>query len=154
MLTFTDKEREKAMNIGEHFYCSRCLSEIGDEGICPECGYDPESPADKSALEEGTVLGNMRFHVGAVRERLKIGYVYGAYDYEERKPACIFEYFPDISPGLERDEVSGSEVHADEFCRDDFERRKMSLVAALDGCGDVFEENNTVYIYPASFVVS
>ena len=94
MLTFTDKEREKAMNIGEHFYCSRCLSEIGDEGICPECGYDPESPADKSALEEGTVLGNMRFHVGAVRERLKIGYVYGAYDYEERKPACIFEYFP------------------------------------------------------------
>ena len=96
------------MNIGEHFYCSRCLHELEREGICDRCNYDPSAPVDKYALEEGAILNQRRFYIGAVREKLKIGYIYGAYDYLMLHPVYIFEYFPDIP--LERDEVTGTEI--------------------------------------------
>lgn len=54
------------MNIGEKFYCSRCMREMEDEGTCSHCGYDPGQPASRSALEEGTLLHSGRYQLGAV----------------------------------------------------------------------------------------
>lgn len=54
------------MNIGEKFYCSRCMREVDNEGICRHCGYDPNQPAGRIALEEGTLLQNGRYQLGAV----------------------------------------------------------------------------------------
>lgn len=133
------------MNIGEHFYCSRCLHELERESICDRCNYDPSAPVDKYALEEGTILNQRRFHVGAVREKLKIGYIYGAYDYLTQKPVYIFEYFPNMS--LERDEATGTDVRVRQSDKSAFEEGKFHLLQALTHYCDLFEENNTVYIY-------
>ncbi len=134
------------MNIGERFYCSRCLAELENEGTCKKCGYDPSSPEDPSALEEGTLLHNMRFQIGAVFEKLRIGYIYGAYDYLAHKPVHIFEYFPEDCSGLTRESISGTRITAPEHCRKAFNDGRNDLVRTLGRYCEMFEENNTVYI--------
>ena len=134
------------MNIGERFYCSRCLTELDDEKLCIRCGYDPSVDSDifPDALEEGTTLNDMRFHVGAVRRRLKSGYVYGTYDYGRQKPAYIFEYFPKI--GLIRDEYSGEVIVSPEN-ETEFERGFKNLLSSASSRRKFFRENNTLYIF-------
>ena len=134
------------MNIGERFYCSRCLAELDDEKLCSRCGYDPSGDSDifPDALEEGTTLQNMRFHVGAVRRSLKSGYVYGAYDYGRQKPAYIFEYFPKI--GLIRDEYT-DKVIVPPGHEAEFERGMKKLLLSANSRRKFFSENNTLYIF-------
>lgn len=134
------------MNIYEKFYCSRCLCEIFcDDEACPECGYDPSSPSDPLALEEGTTLHRMRFHIGAVRRRLKGGYIYGAYDYVRNEPVYLFEYFPAM--GLARDEESGSRVIIPPSREDDFAHGMKRLSSSLSYRHEFFCWNNTLYVY-------
>lgn len=133
------------MNIGEKFYCSRCLAELHDEIICPKCGHDPRSTDDEYALEEGTTLKAMRFHVGAIRKKLKCGYFYGAFDYFREKPVYIFEYFPAL--GLKREEDSGSRVIIPERCQAEFEEGMRKLMAGLKCHHNIFCENNTLYAF-------
>ena len=134
------------MNIGERFYCSRCLAELDDEKPCSKCGYDPSGCSDifPAALEEGATLQNMRFHVGAVRRRLKSGYVYGAYDYDRQKPAYIFEYFPAI--GLIRDKYTDKVIIPSEH-EAEFERGMKKLLSSGSLRRKIFSENNTLYIF-------
>ena len=138
------------MNIGEHFYCSRCLrelySESGDEVKCTRCGYDPfDFDFDSNALEEGTTLDKMRFQIGAVRRKTKSGYVYGAFDYVKQRPVYIFEYFPDLNLG--RDNLSGCEVIVPDNCKDKFSRDRKFLINSLNNHHKIFEENNTLYVF-------
>ena len=133
------------MNIGENFYCSRCLTGLHDEIICPKCGYDPRIQSDENALEEGTTLNGMRFHVGAVRKKLKPGYVYGAFDYIRSRPVYIFEYFPPLC--LERDEASGSRVIVRPESEAEFCEGRRKLIASLNFHHSVFFENNTLYVF-------
>lgn len=134
------------MNIGERFYCSRCLAELDDEKPCSKCGYDPRGCADifPNALEEGTTLQDMRFHVGAVRRRLYSGYIYGAYDYGRQKPAYIFEYFPAM--GLMRDDYTGKVIVPSEH-KSEFERGMKKLLSSVKLRREIFSENNTLYIF-------
>lgn len=134
------------MNIGEKFYCSRCLTELDDEKPCNICGYDPRNCVDifPNALEEGTTLQNMRFHIGAVRRKLKGGYVYGAYDYDRQKPTYIFEYFPAI--GLMRDEFSSKVIVMPEN-EAEFEHGRKKLLSLVSFRRRIFSENNTLYIF-------
>lgn len=134
------------MNIGEKFYCSRCLAELDDEKPCSKCGYDPRLGSDNfpNAMEEGTTLQDMRFHVGAVRRRLKSGYIYGAYDYVRQKTAYIFEYFPAM--GLIRDEDTGEVIVPCEH-KEEFERGMKKLLSSTSLRRKIFSENNTLYIF-------
>lgn len=77
------------MNIGEKFICSRCLRYLEDEMICPFCGYNPESPVEQTILEEGTLLHNGRFQIGAVNKVDSEMVVYGAFDHARSKPVFI-----------------------------------------------------------------
>ena len=133
------------MNIGERFYCSRCLAKLDDEKPCWRCGYDPRDCAEifPEALEEGTTLQGMRFHVGAVRRRLKCGYIYGAYDYDRQKPTYIFEYFP--ATGLIRDDFTGK-VIVPSGHEEEFEQGKKKLLESSSLRRIIFNENNTLYI--------
>ncbi|MBQ6774192.1 MAG: hypothetical protein IJP48_09050 [Synergistaceae bacterium] len=140
------------MNIGENFYCSRCLkelnSELGDEVKCTRCGYDPfDSKIDSHALEEGTTLNQMRFHIGAVRRKTKSGYIYGAFDYVKQRPVYIFEYFPDCVIELERDKLSCCNVIVPAECEDAFANGKRNLINALNNHHKIFAENNTLYVF-------
>ena len=133
------------MNIGETFYCSRCLAELQDEGVCKKCGYDSRAPSDEFALEEGTLLERMRFQIGAVRKKLKGGYIYGAFDYIKQRPVYIFEYFP--AYGLRRDTESGSCVIVPQSLKGDVDRGMERLSASLSPHHKVFSENNTLYVF-------
>ena len=133
------------MNIGEKFYCSRCLAELHDELICPGCGYDPRSQDDECTLEEGTTLMGMRFHVGAVRKKLRCGYIYGAFDYIAQKPVYIFEYFPSLP--LAREGSSGSRVAVPKEREAEFERGIESIASSLKSRHRAFRENNTLYVF-------
>lgn len=134
------------MNIGERFYCSRCLAELNDDVPCNICGYDPRSCENifSDALEEGTTLQAMKFHIGAVRRRLKSGYIYGAYNYDSQKPVYIFEYFPAI--GLMRDEYTGKVIVPPEH-EAEFESGSVKLLSSISLRRSFFTENNTIYIF-------
>ena len=83
------------MNIGEKFYCSRCMREIEDDGkICPHCGYDPFGQRSVWPLEEDTLLQNGRYQIGAVIGSGGFGINYAAYDLSLNHPVAIKEYYP------------------------------------------------------------
>ena len=134
------------MNVYDRFYCSRCLAEIRSyEERCPRCGYDPSAPSDSLALEEGTTLERMRFHVGAVRRKLRGGYVYGAFDYVRGRPVYLFEYFPAM--GLTRDERSGSRIVVPAGREADFTAGMRRLAGRLGPRHKFFLSNNTLYVF-------
>ena len=83
------------MNIGEKFYCSRCMREVNDEAIkCPHCGYDPFDKNKGWVLEEGTLLQNGRYQLGAVLGSGGFGITYAAWDLLLNYPLAIKEYYP------------------------------------------------------------
>ena len=82
------------MNIKENFYCSRCMRKTEDEGVCPFCAYDPAQPASRRVLEEGTLLQNGRYQLGAALGSGGFGITYAAWDYALEQAVAIKEYFP------------------------------------------------------------
>ena len=82
------------MNIGEEFYCSRCMRLIeDDEAKCPHCGYDPYHDSDTHHLEEGTLLNDGRYQIGAVIGSGGFGITYAAWDRKFDQPVAIKEYY-------------------------------------------------------------
>lgn len=144
------------MNIGEKFYCSRCMHEMEDEGICPHCGYDPNQTAGRSVLEEGTLLQNGRYQLGAVIGMGGFGITYAAWDYTLSQPVAVKEYF--LQNICQRDTEEGDEVITSPEQESLFQVGKLrfsrearvlgtlqsikNVVAVLDW----FEDNNTAYI--------
>lgn len=129
------------MNIGEHFYCSRCMTELAEEGKCIKCGYDPCGKIDLNALEEGTLLQGVRFQIGAVQAKTDRYYYYGAYDYLKQKPVSIWELFPCVAVKRIDDIVS-----AEPGVERQFSKLKEKTMSALSAYYESFEENNTVYV--------
>ena len=129
------------MNIYENFYCSRCLAKINDDEICHKCGHNPSQPAPKNALKEGTLLNSMNFQIGAVRKKLKYGFIYGAYDYIRQMPVYIFEFFPQTA-SRNIDDVTINENNTIEF-----QECRKKLIHNLNHHHKCFEANNTIYIY-------
>lgn len=144
------------MNIGEKFYCSKCMRELENEGICPHCGYDPNQIVSHSVLEEGTLLQNGRYQLGAVIGMGGFGITYAAWDHTLSQPVAIKEYF--LQNICERDisrsdavEVTSSHQNLFQIGQLRFSREArvlsslqniQSVVAVLDW----FEDNNTAYI--------
>ena len=144
------------MNIGEHFFCSRCMRTLENEGICPYCGYDPFAPVSTSALEEGVLLHDGRYQLGAVIGMGGFGITYAAWDYALSTPVAIKEYFP--ASLCERDgSVSNTVVAIPEhdnlfqigLLRFGREARFLSVLQNIKNVVTVldwFEENQTAYI--------
>ena len=71
------------------------MKEIDDDTItCPHCGYDPTQRRSVYALEEGTLLQNGRYQLGAVIGSGGFGITYAAWDLTLNHPVAIKEYFP------------------------------------------------------------
>lgn len=144
------------MNIKEHFYCSRCMKETEDEDICPFCGYDPGHPVSRKTLEEGTLLQNGRYQLGAVLGTGGFGITYAAWDYTLEQPVAIKEYFPQML--ADRDVWESNDVLTNEDDKTVYAlglqrfSREARVLGTLQNIKNVvtvfdwFEANETAYI--------
>lgn len=83
------------MELGERVFCSRCMKRLEEESVCPHCGFDPDRmEMDCSVLEEGTLLCQGRFVLGAVIRRDEQCVHYAAWDKYLEAPVRIREYLP------------------------------------------------------------
>jgi len=64
---------------------------IKEEGVCPYCGYNPGDAPDKRFLEEGTLLHEGRYQLGAVIGQSGFGITYAAWDLALEIPIAIKE---------------------------------------------------------------
>lgn len=147
------------MNIGEKFYCSKCLGELeGDEaeGVCPKCGYDPSEAAGTSFLEEGALLYNGHYQVGAVIDQGGFGVTYAAWDLVLDQAVAIKEYFPRayVTRNVAQDDAVAPnpqdfayyEIGLRTFIREARILAMLQNVKTVVEVKDCFEENNTAYI--------
>lgn len=144
------------MNIGEKYYCSRCMREIEREGLCPHCGYDPAVFVAGSQLEEGTLLQNGRYELGTVIGQGGFGITYSAWDQVLDIPVAIKEYYPDCY--CQRDTSETDAISTRPACGGYYHLglrtfiREARILAMLQNIPtvvkvyDCFEKNNTAYI--------
>lgn len=144
------------MNIGDKFYCSKCMRELDDECTCPYCGHDPSRIQSVRFLEEGTLLQNGRYQLGAVIGDGGFGVTYAAWDNVLDQVVAIKEYFPQIL--CERDSSVDDNVvvnpNHEDLYNHGLERfvREAKILSTLQDVKNVvpvlewFSANNTSYI--------
>ena len=105
------------MNIGELFICSCCLEKLEEEGDCPVCGYEAGKNSYIQALEEGTLIGNGTYQLGAVVRQGEEFFLYGAWELKGNRAVFVKEYFPERIA-----ERSGDDVRVKKACmKEEFE---------------------------------
>ena len=144
------------MNIGEKYYCSRCMQEIDREGLCPHCGYDPAVSVAGSQLEEGTLLQNGRYELGTVIGQGGFGITYSAWDQVLDIPVAIKEYYPDCYCQRDTSETDAVSTRPDcggyyhlglrTFIREARILAMLQNIPTVVKVYDCFEKNNTAYI--------
>ena len=134
--------------------CMGCMQEIGDNKICPSCGFDTTEKQQAPFLPYGTILQN-RYIVGAGIDTNGESTRYISHDKQTGDIVIICEFLP---IGLFSREEGTTEVRINyenrlvyNKLKDDFlnyyrilsELRELS---ALMNVHNIFEENNTVYV--------
>lgn len=134
--------------------CMGCMQEIGNNKICPSCGFDTTEKQHAPFLPYGTVLSN-RYIVGAGIDTNGESTRYLCFDKQTGDVVIVCEFLP---MGLFVREEGSTEVKinyenrlAYNKLKDDFinyyrilaELRELS---ALMNIHNFFEENNTVYV--------
>ena len=134
--------------------CMGCMQEIGNNKICPSCGFDTTEKQHAPFLPYGTVLSN-RYIVGAGIDTNGESTRYLCFDKQTGDVVIVCEFLP---MGIFVREEGSTEVKinyenrlAYNKLKDDFinyyrilaELRELS---ALMNIHNVFEENNTVYV--------
>ena len=127
-----------------------------DENICHLCGYDQSEPQDSSALEEGTLLDEGRYQIGAVIGSGGFGITYAAWDFNLEQPAAIKEYFPiDLCSRdtTEDDTITTSpktegvyKLGLMRFIREARILGTLQNIRNVDPVLEYFQANNTAYI--------
>ena len=72
--------------------CMGCMSEIGEEQICPNCGFDNASVDNGSGLPQRTMLG--KYLIGSVLDSGGEGITYIGNNTENGEIVRIREFFP------------------------------------------------------------
>lgn len=144
------------MDIEGVYYCSRCVRQIEEEGVCPHCGYDHRREKNHSpALDIGTLLHG-RYQLGSVIGSGGAGITYAAWDEVLQIPVAVKEYFP-ANYAMRQTEYA-DHIEAPEEYRGNYlaglnhfvrESRVLAMMKDLPGVvgvQDCFEENETAYI--------
>ena len=134
--------------------CMGCMQEIGNNKICPECGFDNSEKQHAPFLPYGTVLSN-RYIVGSGIDTNGESTRYISFDKQTGDVVIICEFLP---MGLFSREEGSAEVKinyenrlAYNKLKDDFINYYRILcelrdLSALMKVHNIFEENNTVYV--------
>jgi len=134
--------------------CIGCMHEIGNEVICPDCGFDNSQTQSAPFLPYGAVL-DKRYVVGKDIETNGESTLYIGYDRETSKPVLIREFLPagfysraEGSVKLNID-LAKSETYA--RLLSDFEQyfsflSTLADMSAMNVITDIFRANNTCYV--------
>ena len=134
--------------------CMGCMQEIGDEKVCPNCGFDNSEKQQAPFLPYGTVLAN-RYIVGTGIDTNGESTRYLGFDRQTGDVIIICEFLP-IGLFIRREdeiEVRVNYENRNVFnkLKDDFinyyrvlsELRELSAILNVH---NMFEENNTAYV--------
>ncbi len=135
--------------------CYKCMEEIGDQLVCPHCGYDQSSEADnKQYLNPGVKIGN--YSIGKVIGAGGFGVTYIGWDSALGRKVAIKEYFPSNlstrTPGQTAiTAFSGEKQMIFNHGKERFieEAKLLMQFAGEDGIVsvyDIVEANGTVYM--------
>ena len=136
--------------------CMRCMTETGNEQICPICGFDQHESCNVNPtfLQPGTMLNN-RYIVGLALGQGGFGITYIGYDNVLNTRVAIKEYYPSDIAG--RTSVDGI-VSAYTGAGDEYGKGKKRFLdearilakfsdhPCIVGVKDCFEENSTAYM--------
>ena len=134
--------------------CMGCMQEIGNETICPKCGFDSSEQQSAPYLPYGTVLAD-RYIVGAGIDTNGESTRYLSFDKQTGNVVIICEFLP---MGLFDRAEDTTELKVNYEDRLVFRKLKDEFVnyyrivselrefSALMDVHNVFEENNTAYV--------
>ncbi len=134
--------------------CMGCMQEIGNNRICPECGFDNAEKQQAPFLPYGTVLLN-RYIVGAGIDTNGESTRYLSFDKQTGDIVIVCEFLP---MGLFNREEGQREVKVNYENRLAYNKLKDEFVnyykilselrelSALIKVHNIFEENNTAYV--------
>ncbi len=134
--------------------CMGCMQEIGNETICPNCGFDNSEQQSAPYLPYGTVLAD-RYIVGAGIDTNGESTRYLSFDKQTGNVVIICEFLP---MGLFDRAEDTTELKVNYEDRLVFRKLKDEFVnyyrivselrefSALMDVHNVFEENNTAYV--------
>lgn len=134
--------------------CMGCMRNIGDNTVCPSCGFDNSEKQHAPFLPYGTVLAN-RYVVGAGLDNNGESTRYVCLDKQTNEVKIVCEFLP---IGLFSRDENGTEVKVNyedrlvyNKLKDDFINYHRILsdlkeLSALLNVYNIFEENNTAYI--------
>lgn len=135
--------------------CMSCMREIGEEKICPHCGYHINSAQISPYLPVRTVIAN-RYLVGKILEYNGEGATYIGWDITDKKAVKIREFIPDsftmrtpASPELQI--MRGSEAVFSEL-RQSF-NELWSKLARLKGLSALISVNEVVEDFGTSYAI-
>ena len=134
--------------------CMGCMQEIGNNKICPECGFDNSEKQHAPFLPYGTVLSN-RYIVGSGIDTNGESTRYISFDKQTGDVVIICEFLP---MGLFNREEDSTEIKINYENRLAYNKLKDEFISyyrilcelrdlsALMKVHNIFEENNTVYV--------
>lgn len=134
--------------------CMGCMQEIGQNKICPSCGFDNSEKQHAPFLPYGTVLAN-RYVVGVGLDTNGESTRYLCYDKQTGDVLIVCEFLP---VGLFSREEDNTEIKVnyenrltynklkDEFINYYRILSELKELSALLNVHNIFEENNTVYV--------
>ena len=133
--------------------CMGCMQEIGNNKICPECGFNNSEKQHAPFLPYGTVLSN-RYIVGSGIDTNGESTRYISFDKQTGDVVIICEFLP---MGLFNREEGSTEIRINYENRLAYNKLKDEFISyyrilcelrdlsALMKVHNIFEENNTVY---------
>ncbi len=134
--------------------CMGCMQEIGNNKICPECGFNNSEKQHAPFLPYGTVLSN-RYIVGSGIDTNGESTRYISFDKQTGDVVIICEFLP---MGLFNREEGSTEIRINYENRLAYKKLKDEFISyyrilcelrdlsALMKVHNIFEENNTVYV--------
>lgn len=134
--------------------CMGCMQEIGNNKICPECGFNNSEKQHAPFLPYGTVLSN-RYIVGSGIDTNGESTRYISFDKQTGDVVIICEFLP---MGLFNREEDSTEIKINYENRLAYNKLKDEFISyyrilcelrdlsALMKVHNIFEENNTVYV--------
>ncbi len=134
--------------------CKGCMAEIGQEEICPKCGYRQNEEQLAPYLAKETML-EKRYMVGRKIERDGEGVSYIAYDSVTKTPVLIREFLPlsicDRGEGnTEVEPLEGQketfEAYKDHFLQYFRAIARFREFSTIQSIYNIFIENNTAYV--------